>query len=187
MDRVGHGCHPEPVTPLDDHSHQRRPLFFPVVIATALLTIIGMVGGYLLGQQRDRTGGTGGTTDVDPDPTPQSAATGPLCPKQTQRMGEEFGADGELRQVLKVRTVRRTVVWICQDRGGRLYYHANKGGTDAKWIEGETALFLTGVWPEGEDRYTGQASDGNTFSVDRSRLLITHSDGRLEEQEVVGE
>ena len=61
-----------------------------------------------------------------------------------------------------------------------------KGGTDAKWIEGQTALFLTGVWVEGTDRYAAQAYDGNIFSVDRERLLIAYADGEREEQKVIG-
>ncbi|MEV6299797.1 hypothetical protein AB0M02_10380 [Actinoplanes sp. NPDC051861] len=150
-----------------------------MVIATALLTIIGMVGGYLLGQHRDRV-----TEPVDNSvPTPVVVATGPLCRKETQKMGADAGAAGELREVLKVRTARKTVVYICQDEAGRLYYHANKGGS--KWIEGETALFLSNVWPTGEDSFTAEAWDGNTFSIDRNRLLITYGDGTQEEQLVV--
>ncbi|WP_309238686.1 hypothetical protein [Actinoplanes aureus] len=169
------------MTPLDDHSQRRRPLFFPVVIATALLTIIGMVGGYLLGQERDREESDG----AEPTPSPVLIATGPACPDQTQKMGAKQGADGELRQVMWVRTNRKTEVWICEDRSGRLFYHANKGGTEAEWIEGKTALFLTGVWSEGDGRYAAQAFDGNIFSVDRKRLLISYADGDREEQKVV--
>ncbi|MFC7535047.1 hypothetical protein [Actinoplanes sp. GCM10030250] len=169
------------MTPLDDHPQQRRPLFFPVVIATALLTIIGMVGGYLLAQHRSGE-------QPDPAPTPTlGLVNGPLCPKQTQRMGAEHGASGELREVLEVRTVRKTVVWICQDRAGQLFYHANKGGTDAKWEEGKTALFLSNAWPEGDEGYAVEAWDGNVFSVNHERLLITYSDGTQEEQKVAGE
>ena len=159
-------------------------MFFPVVIATALLTIITMVGGYLLGQHRDRNEGPG-VADEAPSPSPVVLVNGPPCRKESQKMGVQHGADGELVEVLKVRTERRTVVYICQDRSGRLYYHANKGGS--KWVEGDTALFLSGVWAEGADRYTAQAWDGNTFSVDPERLLITYTDGSTEEQKVIGE
>jgi hypothetical protein len=182
MDRLGRGCHPVPVTPLDDHSQRRRPLFFPVVIATALLTIIGMVGGYLLGQERKR---------AEPDPAPSTPVsllpTTGRCPEQTQEVGREQRAVGELREVLRVRTERKTVVWICQDEAGGLYYHANKGGTDAVWIEGKTALFLSQVWREADGRYVAQAFDGNIFSVDRKRLLISYADGSEEVQKVIGD
>lgn len=157
-----------------------------MVIATALLTIIAMIGGYLLGQQRDQPASSPSQpSPIQPSPTRSYLATGPACPDQTQRMGARQGADGELRQVLWVRTNRKTQVWICEDRSGRLYYHANKGGTDAEWIEGKTALFLPGAWSEGGDRYSAQAFDGNIFSVDRNRLLISYADGDEELQKVV--
>jgi hypothetical protein len=188
MDRLEPGCHPEPVTPLDDHSQQRRPLFFPVVIATVLLTIIGMIGGYLLGEQRNQSVSADPTDYVTTTSTPGvELVDGPLCPEQTQRAGELQGATGQLVQVLRARTTRKTVVWICQDRAGRLYYHANKGGTDAEWIENKTALFLSGVWQDETGAYVAGAVDGATFSVDQDRLLITHADGREEIQKVVGE
>ena len=154
MDRLEPGCHPEPVTPLDDHSQQRRPLFFPVVIATVLLTIIGMIGGFLLGEERNRSVST-------PEPTPTlNLVEGPLCPEQTQKAGALYGAAGQLVEVLRVRTSRKTVVWICQDREGQLYYHANKGGTGAEWVENKTALFLAGVWQDGNGAYVATAVDG---------------------------
>ena len=181
MDRVGPGCHPVPVTPHDDHSRQRQPLFFPVVITTVLLTIIGMVGGYLLSERRD------GEPGPRESSAPELIATGPPCLEQTQKMGAQFGADGELREVLRVRTVSKTVAWICEDRGGRLFYHANKGGADAPWVENKTALFLDGVQQDGSGGFTAAASDGNVFTVNYDRLLVTYRDGRVEAQEVVPE
>jgi hypothetical protein len=181
MDRFGAGCHPVPVTPPDDHSQQRQPLFFPVVIATALLTIIGMVGGYLL-SRRD-----GGGSGPAPTPTRTLLPAGQACLDQTQRMGAEAGATGELRLVMRVRTDRRTVAWICQDADGDLFYHANKGGTDAPWVENKTALFLPDVQNDGLDEYWATAPDGTVFRVNRYRLSIEHPDGRVEEQEVVPE
>ena len=94
MDRLEAGCHPVPVTPLDDHSQRRQPLFFPVVIATALLTIIGMVGGYLL-SQRD-----GGGSDPVPRSTRTLLPVSQSCLAQTQEMGRTVSAVGELQQVL---------------------------------------------------------------------------------------
>ncbi|BBH66489.1 hypothetical protein ACTI_31740 [Actinoplanes sp. OR16] len=152
-----------------------------MVIATVLLTIIGMIGGFLLGEERNRSVST-------PEATPTlSLVDGPLCPEQTQKAGELQGASGQLIQVMRVRTTRKTVIWICQDRKGQLYYHANKGGTDAEWIENKTALFLSGVWQDGNGAYVATAVDGAVFSVDRNRLRITHADGREETQKVVGE
>ena len=183
MDRVGAGCHSVPVTPLDDHSQRRQPLFIPVVIATALLAIIGMIGGYLLSER-------GGSTSPDPGPDPASSPAellpaGQACLDRTQKMGAQFGANGELRQVLRVRTVSRAVVWVCQDADGALYYHANKGGAEAPWVENKTALFLAGVRYDGVAAFTATAPDGATFTVSLDRLVITHKDGTVEEQDVV--
>ncbi|MEU4625261.1 hypothetical protein AB0G04_35475 [Actinoplanes sp. NPDC023801] len=169
------------MTPLDDHSRQRQPLFFPVVIATALLTIIGMVGGYLLSR---RDGGGPGT---GPAPTYTLLPAGQACLDQTRDMAQQFGAVGELRQVLRVRTESRTGAWICQDEEGRLFYHANKGGAEAEWVENKTALFLADVQHDGRDEYWATASDGTVFRVNRDRLVVEHTDGRVEEQEVVPE
>jgi hypothetical protein len=156
-------------------------LFFPVVIATALLTIIGMVGGYLLGQERERTEPDPGVDVTTTSTTPPLLATGPACPAQTQKIGPEQGAVGELRQVLRVRTKSKMVVWICQDEVGGLFYHANRGGTEAEWVENKTALFLPRVRQDESGRFEAEAWDGNRFSVDRERLLITYADGRVVE------
>jgi hypothetical protein len=181
MDRLRAGCHPVPVTPLDDHSQQRQPLFFPVVIATALLTIIGMVGGYLLSQRDDDDAGG------SPAPTATRLPAGQSCLDQTQEMGGRNGATGELREIIRVRTENKTVVWICQDYDGNLFYHANKGGDGAPWVEYKTALFLSGVQHDGSGEYWATASDGTVFRVGQERLVIEHTDGRVEEQEVVSE
>jgi hypothetical protein len=181
MDRFEAGCHPVPVTPLDDHSQQRQPLFFPVVIATALLTIIGMVGGYLLSQRDDDGAGAA------PEPTGTRLPAGQPCLEQTQEMGGRNGANGELREIIRVRTQKKTVVWICQDYDGNLFYHANKGGKEARWVEYETALFLSGVQHDGLGEYWATAPDGTVFRVSQDRLVIEHTDGRVEEQEAVPE
>jgi hypothetical protein len=182
MDPVGAGCHSVPVTPLDDHSQRRQPLFFPVVIATALLAIIGLIGGYLLSERH------GGASDPDPDPSPTPALlpAGQACLDRTQKMGVQFGASGELRQVLRVRTESRAVVWVCQDDDGDLFYHANKGGAEAPWVENKTALFVAWVrYDSVNNTFTATAADGATFMVSPDRLVITHKDGTVEEQAVV--
>ncbi|HWS38716.1 MAG TPA: hypothetical protein VN408_39015 [Actinoplanes sp.] len=171
------------MTPHDDHSQQRQPLLIPVVITTVLLTIIGMVGGYLLAENRGERG-----TVPDPETTISLLPAGRRCLERTQEMGRRFGADGELRQVLRVRTKKRTVIWICQDQIGDLFYHANKGGADAPWVENKTALFMDRVTHDGDGTFTAVApTDGTVFTVNTDRLLVTHNDGRVEEQEVVPE
>ncbi|WP_430782994.1 hypothetical protein [Actinoplanes sp. G11-F43] len=170
------------MTPHDDHSQQRQPLFYPVVIATVLLTIIGMVGGYLLAEVRDDQPRPFQTSDAGTD-----LIGGDPCRPETQRMGRRAGATGTLRMVLRVRTEKRTEAWICQDDAGAFYYHGNKGSAGSVWVEGKTALFLDSVTPDGNGGYQATASDGAVFTLDAERLLIMHADGRLEEQLVVPE
>lgn len=180
-----------PVTPLDDHSQERRPIFFPVVIATVLLTIIGMIGGYLLSERKDRKPAASGSWSPPAVPSssaPELLPTQGLCPQQTQDMAHNAGATGDLLQVFRVTTAAKTVIWVCQDDAGRLYYHANRGGADAEWEEGVTALFLSGVTREDDGSFQAVApQDGNTFSVNRQRLLITKPGGEPREQKVVGD
>ena len=166
----------------DDLPAPRRPLFFPVVIATVFLTIIGMSAGIALAswhkgqQQADQTQGAGATTEV---PTTPSAEP---CRPETQKIAPGYGAQGTLRIKLLLRTTSGTAVWICADDAGQLFYHANRDGEDAKWIEGTTALFLPGVQSDGVGGYEVIADDGTTFSINSSRLYIVHKNGKPETQ-----
>jgi hypothetical protein len=174
----------------DDLPAPRRQLFFPVVIATVLLSVIGMSVGLVLGSQRDADRGPGqqqqqpqiASTSADNPATTEPA--GPACRSETQDMAAQFGAVGTLRVALTIRT-KSSGVWICVDQDGRYYYHANRGGPDGPWIERETALFLPDVRRDGEE-YLATASDGTTFSVTPERLHIVHKDGEPETQKAVG-
>jgi hypothetical protein len=178
-------CHPEPVDLSDDLPPPRRPLFFPVVIATVFLSIIGISAGLVLSSWHDDGTGTGtapppvvpGTTATAAPPDPVRGA----CRPETQSAAQLVGAAGTLVQVLYLRTAT-SEVYICQDQAGSLYYHANNGG-DA-WIENETALFLPNVTRDGGG-FAVEAGNGTAFSVTRKRLLITHTDGREEVQPAV--
>ena len=166
------------------------------MIATAVLSAGAVAGGLALAsgdrnrdrvaaeqeqqrqqQQREQQEAQPATTAPV---TPRVTATGARCRPETQKMGVQAGAVGELTEVLVLRT-RRSVVWICEDQAENLYYHANKGGEKAPWVEGSTALFLGGVYGEG-DAYVAEAPDGVRFSVNTDRLLIIHKDGSEEEQ-----
>jgi hypothetical protein len=176
----------------DDLPPPRRQLFFPVVIATVLLSVIGMSAGLVLGAQREDDRGIGQqqqsqNTPVTPgttEPTRPTEPAGPPCRSETQDMASQFGASGTLRVALEMRT-KSSAVWICVDEDGRYYYHANRGGSDGPWIERETALFLADVRRDG-DEYLATASDGTTFSVTSERLFIVHKNGKPETQEAVG-
>jgi hypothetical protein len=169
-----------------DLSPPRRQLFFPVVIATVFLSIIGMSAGLVLGDRHKQSqeaappAGQGQSSEPTVHPSPR----GVLCPQQTQDMGAKRGAAGFLTIDLKLKT-RSSTVWICEDEAGRLYYQGKTGGSDTPWVEGKTALFMTGVQREG-DGYAVTASDGNTFSINADRLRIKHKrDGKVEVQPAV--
>jgi hypothetical protein len=164
----------------DDLPPQRRPLFFPVVIATVFLTIIGMSAGIALasrhnGLSRDNQGQNASPIGAT------TAPSGPECPPQTQQIAQRFEAKGTLRIQLLLQTESHTI-WICADEAGRLFYHANRGGEKARWVENETALFLENVQPDGDGGYQVTAADGTKFSIDSTRLHIVHKDGRVEDQ-----
>jgi hypothetical protein len=163
-----------------DLAPPRRQLFFPVVIATVLLSIIGMSAGLVLSSRH-----VARTNAAAPSDSPHATTSAtPACRSETQEMGRRSGATGTLRIELMLRTASSTV-WICSDEAGRLYYHANRGGADARWVENVTALFLTGVRRDG-DGYAVTAHDGTRFSVNARRLYIVHTDGRPETQQAVG-
>jgi hypothetical protein len=173
----------------DDHPSgrgPRRPLFFPVVIAAVFLTIIGMSVGLVLGARaKDRTAAP--PTQAGPTQVQPSTPAAEPCRPETQAAARRHDPAGTLVIVLQIRTAT-SAVWICADEAGRMYYHANRGGVEAAWIEGQTALFLPDVVAYG-DGYRATATDDQarvtTFDVSSERLLITHKDGREENQPAV--
>ncbi|MEU8610963.1 hypothetical protein AB0C29_23545 [Actinoplanes sp. NPDC048791] len=148
----------------------RRPLFFPVVIATVLLSIIGMSAGLVLGSRHETPQQTGDQTPYVP--TEATVSPGD-CPREMHDTARRvLREEVRLTKVLQVRTLETgTTVWICRDDTDRLFYQANRGGAEGKWIEGETALFLENVEPRG-DGYFARAADGNTFDVNSERLEV---------------
>jgi hypothetical protein len=169
----------------DDLPPPRRSLFFPVVIATVFLTIIGMSAGIALAswhksENTDKAGQSSSTPIVAPA---SSAPAAEPCPAQTQTIAQEKGgAQGTLRIVLML-TTKSSTVWICSDADGQLFYQANRGDADSEWIEGQTALFLTGVQSDGAGGYQVTDANGTTsFSINSTRLRIVHKDGSVETQ-----
>lgn len=185
----GSGCDPRPVD-LSDDLPPRRPLFFPVVIATVFLTIIGMSAGLVLGARAEREAGDATAqapqTLAPHTQEPSVRTSRQPCRPETQVLGRRAGANGTLWVVLKVRTVSSTV-WICSDADDELYYHANRGGDEAEWIEDTTALFLPGVVASGGG-YRARSTNGDgrvtVFDVTRQRLAIRHGQGKTEIQPV---
>jgi hypothetical protein len=170
----------------DDLPPPRRALFFPVVIATVFLSIIGMSVGLVLGSRQKaedrradrRVEQQQQQQQAVPTASPVTRPSGAPCLPETQDQAQLVGVAGQLTQVLRLRT-RTSVVYICVDEAGSMYYHANNGGDT--WVEGETALFLPNVVRDA-DGYRVTAGDGTSFSVNRKRLFIVHKDGTPETQ-----
>ena len=140
------GCHPGPVTPSDDLSPPRRPIFFPVVIATVFLTIIGMTGGFVLGERHRNQLAARSDTGSTPDAVPSTSGyERKPCPPEAVAFAEKERLPSDLTQIFKVVTVNGTTVWICQDGAGSLYYQSKTGGVDAPLEQGKNGLFLTDV------------------------------------------
>jgi hypothetical protein len=177
------------VTPSDDLSPQRRPIFFPVVIATVFLTIIGLTAGFVLGERHNQQ------TETEGDPTPTlSAAAIPepypsespvfpkkSCPPETLAKAKEIGLPADLRQVMRIQTYSGTTVWICTDSAGGLYYQSKTGGLKAKLVQDENGLLLSGVVKVGPRHYEALSSDGNRFVVTEDRLRLIFADGKPEQ------
>lgn len=139
-----------------------------MVIATVLLSIIGMSAGLVLGSRHETPQRTGDQTGYVPGDQPASPVD---CPQKMHDTARDVGFELKMTQLLKVRAENGTLVWICIDPVGQLFYQANSGGDEENWIEGKTALFLSNVIRKG-DGYFATATDGNTFFVDNQRLEV---------------
>jgi hypothetical protein len=179
---VAAGCHPEPVTPSEDLSPPRRPIFFPVVIATVFLTIIGMTGGFVLGERHRNqvAAGQGDSPGSTPAESQTSAYEPKSCPPEAIEFAREQKLPSDLTQIFKVVTVNGTTVWICQDGAGSLYYQSKTGGVDATLIQGQNGLFLTDVVRDGANEYHATAADGAVFRIDTRRLQVRFKTGKTQ-------
>ncbi|MCU7722998.1 hypothetical protein ODJ79_04660 [Actinoplanes sp. KI2] len=181
------------MTPSDDLFPPRRPIFFPVVIATVFLTIIAGTVGFMLGERHRSDGrgaGPGETNETQgvSNTSASSAPSEPACPEAVIQTADRLGLPTDLRQVFKIVTERRTVVWICQDGGGKLYFQSKTPKTqdaDEPLIQGKNALFLNGVQEVGNDEYTAVASDGNSFEVNRRQLVVHFVSGKDDDVQAV--
>jgi hypothetical protein len=171
------------VTPSADLSPPRRPIFFPVVIATVFLTIMAMTGGFVLGErQRDAQRANGGDQvsgdqQTQSPPSPAFTPPGPFCPRETRDTAEKLRLSGELWQVLKIYTDNGSTYWICTDARGTLYYQGKTGGIDAKLVEGKNGLFLQGVRKVGTDTYEAYDQKGNRFMITPDLFELTFANG----------
>jgi hypothetical protein len=130
-----------------------------VLLAMVFLAIIGGSGGWLAAQRQKQhhAAASAHASSPAPDPTtadsptPASAsgtpsavasrsATGRECPEHT----EAVAGITPLLELLYLRTAG-SEVWICQDRGGALYYQGHLGPSGEVLAEGTNALFLDTV------------------------------------------
>jgi hypothetical protein len=173
------------VTSSVDLSPPRRPIFFPVVIATVFLTIIGMAGGFVLGERHRQTNRVAQQTSSQqqapaPATTESSAApvpSGPACPPEAVQTAQQLGLASQLFQVMKIETNRGTTVWICQDTQGSLYYQGKTGGLSAPLVQRKNGLFLNKVTRTGTDEYEALADNGNLIEVSRETLQVRFTNG----------
>jgi hypothetical protein len=175
------------VTPSDDLSPPRRPIFFPVVIATVFLTIIGMTAGFVLGERdRNQASDPGDTQETSSAPIVPStpAVDGPLCPDETIKTAADSGLPTDLRQVLKIVTDTGTTVWICQDGAGSFYYQGKTGG-DSPLVQHDNGLFLTDVTRESDDEYQAIDQKGNRFVVSRTQFELHFVTGKEQINKVI--
>jgi hypothetical protein len=156
------------VSQSDDLPPPRRPLFFPVVIATVLLSIIGMSAGLVLGSRHETPQRTGDQTGYVPGDQPASPVD---CPQKMHDTARKVGFYLPMTQLLKVRAESGLTVWVCTNQAGELFYQANRSDDEENWEEGETALFLSDVIRQ-DDGYFAKAADGNTFFVNDERLEV---------------
>ncbi|MBM2623554.1 hypothetical protein JIG36_49490 [Actinoplanes sp. LDG1-06] len=152
-----------------------------MVIATVFLTIIAMTGGYVLGERQrndDRSSG-GGTAPSEASvqsPVPAFTPPGDWCPDETRWTSKRTGGTSELWQVLKIRADNGSTYWICEDRKGLFYYQAFTGKEGDKIIEGDNALFLTGVQHLTDDMYQAVDQRGNRFLISPTQFVLDFAD-----------
>jgi hypothetical protein len=174
------------VTPSDDLSPLRRPIFFPVVIATVFLTIIGLTAGFMLGERRNNAAGEPDNTPTTAYPTPSSTQpeTGKACPPESVEKAAEIGLSVDLRQTMKVTTDKGTIVWICTDGAGGYYYQSQTATKDGELIQGRNGLFLTKVQQVDTDHYEVVDHKGTKFVVTTNRLEVTFVSGKQQIDQV---
>ncbi|GIF00366.1 hypothetical protein Ari01nite_78300 [Paractinoplanes rishiriensis] len=177
-----------------------------MVIATVFLTIIGMTAGFVLGERhRERLrsddfqvstptpAADPKTTDPTTDPTtgpttgPPTRAAGRSCPPESIETAAELGLRTDLNQIMRIVTEEGTVVWICEDGAGALYYQGKTGGRDAPLVQKKNGLFLTKVERQGEQEYEAVAENGNRIVVTGERLEVHFANGAPSEISEVAE
>ena len=160
-----------------------------VLLAVAVLAVVGAAFGYVLGTQAkadDNRRGQGRVTQSTGKTTP-TARTGKACPSITERAARDQGSPGDLRQRLYIKT-DESEVWICEDRAGKLWYQGHRLSGPFQQATGSDSLFLTTVNLKSDGGYlaVNVTERGTTdYVVYRDRLIIAgRENGRSETQPV---
>jgi hypothetical protein len=154
-----------------------------VLLALAVLAVLGGVFGYLLGSRAkdNARGGTPRTTDTK--------RAGP-CPTFIQTAARAKGAKTPMTQRLYM-TTRQSEVWICVAADRRLWYqgHSIKQSRYPREVpvEGVNGLLLGGVNGIDKGRYVAVNRDPNgvtTYTVSEDQLVIDRNGNKSTEPAV---
>ncbi len=158
-----------------------------VLLALAVLAVLGGVFGYLLGHRAKVNGGSGtpgtsGTADT-------SAAADP-CPAFIQAAAQAKGAKTPMTLRLYM-TTNKSEVWICAAAAGGLWYqgHSIKQHRYPQEVpvEGVNGLLLSGVNATDQGRYVAVNQDANgvtTYTVSKDQLVIERNGKKSTERAV---
>jgi hypothetical protein len=147
-----------------------------VLLALAVLAILGGVFGYLLGNKakQDTAGGNGGGTPG----TGESSASGPPCPPFIQSAARGKGAKSPMTLKLYM-TTQKSEVWICKAADGRLWYQGhsirNSRYPSELPVPGVNGLLLGNVNGIDRERFVAVNEDQNgrtTYTVSKDELVI---------------
>ncbi len=152
-----------------------------MVIATVFLTIIGLTAGFVLGERRNNASTEPGDSPVSVPGTSAPAtnqdSTGAACPPETIATAAKLELPTDLRQTMKVRTNKGTIVWICTDGTGAYYYQSQTVTDDGELVQGRNGLFLPKVQQVDTDHYEVTDHKGTTrIVVTENRLQIDFPD-----------
>lgn len=147
-----------------------------VLLALAVLAVLGGVFGYLLGNRAKDTnaGGNGGPSAGPGQTTP----AGDPCPEFIQTAARARGAKAPLTLRLYM-TTQKSEVWICVAGDRRLWYQGHSirqsRYPNEKPVEGVNGLLLGNVNGIDQDRYRAVNQDANgqtTYTVSKDELVI---------------
>jgi hypothetical protein len=146
-----------------------------VLLALAVLAVLGGVFGYLLGNRAKATAGGDGGPSASPG---QSVPAGDPCPDFIQKAARAKGAKAPLMLRLYM-TTQKSEVWICVAADRRLWYQGHSikqyRYPDETPLEGVNGLLLGNANATDQGRYVAVNQDANgrtTYTVSKDELVI---------------